>query len=198
MTHQAAITSAHLEAIYRIMLTRIAKGYSAERLTYLIGKKNNYIEQVESLKLPLYPNLQLNRIAYFLEEADDKNFYATDFNETLVNVVVTRRKYQNKLVHTYSRVGEDNRKCKLFSVSEPLFDEGATTPCSSDDLQTAKDSILGLIKAKFFSIAREPSEKYQVINQSLVKPLDKLTIDVAMLSFIAFNKNYRSLSLDLM
>jgi len=198
MTHQAAITSPHLEAIYRIMLTRISKGYSAKRFSYIIGEKSNYIEQVESLKLPLYPNLQLNRIAYFLGEDSDESFYAIDDSETLFNVVVKRRKYQNKLIHTYFRKDQNNTVCKLFTISEPLFGDEDVALCSIEDLQIAKDAIQLLIKANYYSVAREPVEEYRAVNQSLDKPLDKLTIDVAMLSFTAFDKKYRPLRLKMM
>ena len=39
-----------LETLYRLMMRRIAKGYTAEQLNYLIAAPYHYVEDIESLK----------------------------------------------------------------------------------------------------------------------------------------------------
>ena len=62
MNKPTEITNDHLKTIYHIMVKRIAKGYTAERLSFLIGSDHSYVEQVESFALPLYSSDELEFI----------------------------------------------------------------------------------------------------------------------------------------
>ncbi|WP_158800312.1 hypothetical protein [Pedobacter sp. L105] len=95
MNQPTEITSAHLETIYRIMVKRIAKGYTAERLSFLIGSDHNYVEQVESFVLPLYSSDELEFIELALEESNPKSFYASVNDDTFLKVSVVKNQYKN-------------------------------------------------------------------------------------------------------
>jgi len=193
MTHQATITGAHLETIYRILLKRIAKGLTAERLSHLIGKEYNYIEQVESLKLPTYPHAELERIALVLEESNHKSFYACVHDETLLNVIIERLEDQNKLSHCYSSMHENEEKCQLFMVSETLFGDFDDAPQGDENLEIAKDAISLMVRAGYFFEAKMPLEIFHSINRFLTEPLDAFYIEIAMLSFCTDGENDRPL-----
>lgn len=183
MTHQAEITSAHLETIYRILLKRIAKGYTAERLSFLIGKDHSYIEQVESLQLPLYSGEELELLALALEESNTKSFYASVHDETRLKVAVVQHKRQNKLSHSYFTIGDDQEERLLFLITEDLFGDFDEQINSDENYEIAVDAVKLLIRSGYFFEAKIPLEILQSVNQFLTDPLDAFYIESAMMKF---------------
>ena len=94
------IPANELETIYRIMMRRIAKGYTAEALNYLIGAPYHYVEDVESLQKPFYTNEQLDRITKALEEGNPESFFPLIEDETVLNIAVYKEYTQDKITHS--------------------------------------------------------------------------------------------------
>jgi len=60
------MTDNHLEIIYKVMMKRIAKGYSPVQLSFLIGRPQDYIDRVEAFQLPCYTTGEISIIALAL------------------------------------------------------------------------------------------------------------------------------------
>lgn len=183
MSTKVKITAAHLETVYRVMLKRIGKGYSAERLSVLIGKDHNYIEEVESFIFPLYPSAELDRIALALEESNHKTFYAEVYDDTYLNIVADRHYQKTKLVHVYSIADEEDKKYPLIMVREGLSQDFDDMVNSTENLGIAEDAIKLLIRAGYFLEARMPLEIFLAINAFIANPLHPLYIEMALMGF---------------
>lgn len=183
MTYQAQISEQHLQIIYRVMLRRISKGYGAERLSFLIGKDYNYIEQVELLLLPVYPVAELERIALALQEKTSNNFYASSHDDKLLNISLERQEYKKQLSHSYSMIDENGEKKQLFKLMEEIFCDFDEVANSNENYEIAIDTIDLLIRAGYFLKAKMPAEIFHTINHFLPIPLGPFYIELAMIHF---------------
>jgi hypothetical protein len=95
------IPTFQLETIYRIMLKRIAKGYNAEQLTFLIGAPAGHVEEIEGLQRPFYSSDDLERITLALEESNPQSLFPIVNDDGDLLVSVHKQNYAGKLIHTY-------------------------------------------------------------------------------------------------
>jgi len=90
-----------LETLYRLMMRRIAKGYTAENLNYLIAAPYHYVEDVESLKKPFYSVEELDRITNALEEGNPESFFPLIEDETVLSIAVYKEYTQDKITNSF-------------------------------------------------------------------------------------------------
>lgn len=177
MTYQASINNNHLQTIYRVMVKRIGKGYSAERLSFLIGKDPYYVEKVETLQIPIYSPTEMDCIALALEETDHRSFYAPYHDDSMLNVYVEKEQFKNHLTHSYSHINENNEDYQLFKLMEELFGD---TPNSNENYEIAKDAIALMVRGGYFFEAKMPFEILHSINHYLPIPVNAFYVERAI------------------
>jgi len=177
------LTVFQLEILYRIILQRIAKGYTAGQLAFLIGAASQYVEEVEAFQRPFYTSDDLHRIALALEEEHLQNLYpsVTDNDELLISVQKTE--YKNRWVYTYCRVDEQNEEEVLFMLREDLDPTHEDMPDGDDVLAIVEDTIDVLTRSGYFYEAKLPIEVFQSINKLLPTYISPFYIQLAMATF---------------
>ena len=177
------LTVFQLEILYRILLQRIAKGYTARQLAFLIGATPGYVEEVESLQRPFYTPDDLERISMALEEEHLQNLYPSvaDDNELLISV--QKQKYKDRWVYTYCRIDEQNEEEVLYMLREDADPELDDLPEGDDILSIVADTIDVLVRAGYFYEAKLPYQVFQSINKLLPSYISPLHICIAMGQF---------------
>jgi len=111
-----------LEIIYRILMKRIAKGYTADQLSGIICREPDYITSLELLKVPLYSEYELQEIAWALGEQELNSFFPQLKISTLLNVHMEKEIYGNTCIHTCDIVTEDGKEIPFFFLQEEILD----------------------------------------------------------------------------
>lgn len=177
------ITRTQLETIYRVMIKRIAKGFTAEQLSFLIGKDDKYVRTVELLDEPCYAIPELKNIAMALEENNFKSFFPRVHDESEILVGVESH---NDGVHrgqSYIIVDENGTDQPLFTINEDVFENFAENMESEENSEIARDAVELLIRAGYFFEAKFPLEVFQSINTFLTVPLSPFYIQQALNNF---------------
>jgi len=183
MTTTETIPAFQLATIYRVMLKRIAKGYSADQLNFLIGAPSDHIQDIESLQEPFYSINELERISMALEETNPQSLFSTINNEDELQIVVNKEFNQFKIVHTYSRVNWQGQEEALFRLQEDEFQELEDLEKSNETLGIVSDTIDVLIRSGYFYEAKLPYEIFQTINSLRPDPLNPVYIQYALQRF---------------
>jgi hypothetical protein len=183
------IPAFELETIYRIMLRRIAKGYNADQLTFLIGAPAGSVEEIEALNKPFYTADDLEKIAMALEESNLDSLFPNAEDETILNVDLYKEQYEGKLTHTYYKIDDEGGAEKLFALREDVFPDFDEKPGSEKHLAIAKDAIKLLIRAGYFFEAKMPMEIFHSINRFLKVHLSPYYINLAILGLCADDNN---------
>ncbi len=179
------ITSGELENIYQVMIKRIAKGYTAEQLSFLIGKEAGYISAIELLDAPFYTISELKKIALVLEENDLNSFFLKESDETSLLVVMERDDEGNTRKHTCSIIDEDQEKQPpLFLIKEDISEDLAENMTSKEDWEIANKAVKLLIRSGYFYEAKMPFEVCQSVNRFLTIPVSPFYIQQALNSLI--------------
>lgn len=195
MKQQKEITSAHLETINLVMLKRISKGFSAKTLSFFIGAEPNFVEQVESLLLPVYSSEDLERIALALEEKNHKTFYARVHDDTVLNVIKQTHDFNNKQTHSYFSIDENKEECLLFMLTEVFFGDFYELTDSNENLDIATDAIDVLMRAGYFEDTRSGIDILHAVNHFIVNPLDPFYIELAIIRSTHQEVNEKELSI---
>jgi transcriptional regulator with XRE-family HTH domain len=135
------ITLFQLETLYRIMLYRIAKGYSAGQLAFLIGAAPQYVEEVEAFQRPFYTGDDLERTALALGESSVQNLFPSVDNNNEFLILIHKQNFNGKWIHTFCSVDEKNEEEELFRLREDIDP-------SLDDLPNGDDVLVLLTSMK--------------------------------------------------
>lgn len=177
------ITRTQLETIYRVMIKRIAKGFTAEQLSFLIGKEGNYIRSVEMLDEPCYAISELEKIAMALEETNFKSFFPRVHDESEIIVGVESHNDGLHREQSYVIVDENGTDQSLFTIKEDVFENFGENMLSEENSEIARDAVMLLIRAGYFFEAKLPLEVFQSINTFLTVPLSPFYIQQALNGF---------------
>lgn len=177
------ITRTQLETIYRVMIKRIAKGFTAEQLSFLIGKEGNYIRSVEMLDEPCYAISELEKIAMALEETNFKSFFPRVHDES--EIIVGVESYNDGLhrEQSYIIVDENGTDQPLFTIQEDVFENFGENMLSEENSEIARDAVMLLIRAGYFFEPKIPFEVFQSINKFLTIPLSPFYVQQALNNF---------------
>lgn len=121
MYHVAKIKQTELDMIYRVMMIRIAKNCSAERLSLMIGRSKEYIGSVEMLYSLPYSKQELREIAAALEEPDFMSFLPDRDSDTAMFVQMDRVMMGNKYIHVCSEVTGAETRAMQFILKEDIL-----------------------------------------------------------------------------
>lgn len=183
MNYQTQISNAHLEIIYKVLLKRIGKGYTAERLSGMIGKNHDYIERVETFAEPVYGSAELDRLALALEESNPKSFYAKEHDDMILTVICDKCHHLKKIVHIYCLLDENEEQYPIIVVKEDLFEEFDQVPQCEELLGIAKDAVRVLIRGGYFLEAKMPLEVFHAVNAFLTNAIDPIYVESALMGF---------------
>ena len=169
MEYMTKIKEIHLETVYRVMMKRIAKGYSAEQLSFLIGQPDEYVAGVEMFQAPDYPIAMLKRIARALEERSFMDFFPPVDDGETVMVQMESMNYGFKIVYACGVITPDGNK-ELRFILEEKFDIEADI--DEIGLLAVRFAISLLIRHGYFCKPRLPLEVFLTINKFLKKTVN--------------------------
>jgi transcriptional regulator with XRE-family HTH domain len=172
-----------LETIYRILLQRIAKGYSARQLSFLIGAAAGYVEEVESLLRPFYSGAELARIAQALDDTDVDTFFPAINDDSEIRITIDKLRYKEKWIHTYCRIDEQNEEEELFRLREDLDMDFDDLPDGDEVLALVEDIIDVLVRSGYFYEPKLPLEVFKAVNNLLPSAVSPFYISAAMMRF---------------
>jgi len=172
-----------LETLYRLMMRRIAKGYTAEQLNFLIAAPYHYVEDVESLKKPFYSVEELDRITNALEEGNPESFFPLIEDETVLNIAVYKEYTQDKITNSFCVVDEEGYEQELFKLMEYQFPDQDEIPNSDNTMKLVVDMVDVMIRSGYFAEPRYPYEVFHAINRLLPVPVNAYFLDAAMLEY---------------
>jgi transcriptional regulator with XRE-family HTH domain len=167
MKTSKVITGFQLETLYRIMLHRIAKGYSAGQLAFLIGAPPRYVEEVEAFNRPFYTSDDLERIALALKESSVQNFFPSVDDNNELNISVHKQNHNGKWIHTICSIDQQNEEEELFRLREDEDPNLDDLPEGDDVLAMIEDTIDVLLRSGYFYEAKLPLEVFHSINDLL-------------------------------
>ena len=177
------ITKTQLETLRRVMVKRIAKDLTAEKLSFLMGRPQNYVTNIESLITDPYNMDDLKSIAIALDEKNYKGFFAKIADQTLVNVMVEAESSGNQCVHTYSIITEEYKKQLYFTLQEDLPSAVRSSENNEYDSMIATDAVKLLIRVGYFFKSRLPVNVYQSVNRFLKVTISPTYVQNALNSF---------------
>lgn len=185
MNYLAEITETQFQIIYKVMIKRIAKGYSAEQLSYLLGRPRNYIAKVECFDHDCYHITELSRIAQALEEND----YTSFLPETIIDDKVKIRMEKNLAGDTYtytcaSITQEHSRKIRF--VLEEYIGRKVLSGFSGIrdyDILIILDMVEVLIRDGYFRKLRSPLDIFTYINKFLKFVISPYCLQLVLDSF---------------
>ena len=185
MTTIKEIPALQFETIYRIMLKRIGKGYTAEQLSFLIGAPERYIQEIEELERPFYSPQDLDRIVIALEESNPESLFPRSESETIYRIIVCKEYDQGKFIHAYYRVNEDDHQEELFRLYEEGSPEFNDMIKSEETIDLVSDTIEVLIRTGYFYEPKIPYEIFETINKLRPEPINPYFIQFALERFQA-------------
>ena len=161
------MTGNALQIIYRVMIKRISKGFSAEELSFLIGREQNYIAAIETCKAAVYTDEELRLIAIALNESNIRSFYPQLSSAENVSVEMERQKKGNKIVHTCDIVTPEGYRQPFFNLEEDTLESSFENGTGPEDKAIAYDAVDILLRSGYFFEAKLPYKVFQSINRFL-------------------------------
>ncbi|CAM4411779.1 hypothetical protein SAMN06265348_1179 [Pedobacter westerhofensis] len=183
MTTVKEIPAFQLETIYRVMLKRIAKGYNAEQLTFLMGAAPGYVRDVEALEKPFYSSDDLDSIARALEESNSQSFFPLKDDESLLNISFHHNRHAGKDIYNYYRTDEQGEDEEMYAVKEDVAPDFDEIPGSEKSYELAKEAVHLLIRAGYFFEAKLPYEIFHALNRFLGYHLSPFVLHLALIRF---------------
>lgn len=111
-----------LEITYRIIMKRIAKGYTEEQLSLLLCRPADYISSLELLQIPLPTKDELQEIAWVLGEQDITSFFPRIHQSVLLNVLLEKQNFGYTRIHTCDIITQDEKEIPFFFLQEEIED----------------------------------------------------------------------------
>ena len=162
-------TESDLATLYKVMMKRITKNLKADQLSFLIGMPDNFIENVEALKVPCYTETDLKRIAATLEDTDYQSFFAVTNYSNEVRASMETHIHDLKLFHVCCTYTTNHKRHSSFTLYEDAYlsPELVKDELSDYQISIARDTLSLMLRNGYFSEERCPYEIYHYINNSL-------------------------------
>lgn len=183
MNNTKTMTRTQLDILYRVMMKRIAKNFSAEKLSFLIGRKADYVTNVEMLETDPYSIDDLACIAAALEEEDIENFYPLGVDDSDVHVRMVIELVADKYNYTCTLLNTNLTEQPYFFLQEYSAEAILIAENNDYDAILATSAIAVQIKAGCFFESQSAVKVYQSINRFLGLTLSPTYIENALNSF---------------
>lgn len=121
MYHVAKIKQTELDMIYKVMMIRIAKNCSAERLSLMIGRPKEYIESVEMLYSLPYSKQELRKIATALDEHGFMFWLGGTGDNTPMFIQMDTVVMGDKYIHVCSEITGAETRAMQFILKEDIL-----------------------------------------------------------------------------
>lgn len=169
MNYLSEITETQFQIIYKVMIKRIAKGYSAEQLSYLLGRPRNYIAKVECFDHDCYHVTELSRIALALEENDYTSFMPETIIDDKVKISMEKNLAGDTCTYTCASVTREHQRKIRFVLQEYIGRRVflGFSGIRDYDLLILLDMVEVLIRDGYFRKLRSPLDIFTSINRFL-------------------------------
>lgn len=175
MTDIVEVKRSHLHVIRNVFTKRSLKSYSAETLSFLIGKPNDYVSKVESFQEECYPFDVLEHLAKTLDQKDYHSFISPGEPDDLVKASMYV-KLDGKFLHQECFLHHESGKIEtMYMISKnlelPFY--GAGNDPEVYDLTVILETVDVMIRDGYFDEPRLPYEILAYIKDTftyLVEP----------------------------
>jgi len=177
------LTRDQLETVRRVMVKRIAKNLTAEKLSFLMGRRLDYVTNIEMFDAEPYTTADIKRIAIALQDRDLKSFYAEVSDQTHVKVIMETVGYGSRIAYACSILSAGLTKQLYFTLQEDIPAAVRLIENNAYDGPIALDAIALLIRAGYFFKCRMPAAIYHKVNRFLNVTLSPTYIHEALNNF---------------
>jgi hypothetical protein len=161
MKKQHQISRDKLQSIYVVLLKRISSGYSAQELSFLMGKQANYISSIEMLDHPPYTDDDLLFISIALKESELRNYYSRVHEPEMVTVQMERIDSEKKRIYSCDIITDEGYRQPFFYLEEDLPD----SQTNKAHAVIAREAVALMIRTGYFFEARFPTDVFRSINK---------------------------------
>jgi hypothetical protein len=177
------LTRDQLETVRRVMVKRIAKNLTAEKLSFLMGRRSDYVTNIELFNADPYTTDDIKRIAIAMQDRDLKSFYAGISDLTRIKVIMETREYGSQILYACSILSADHTKQLYFTLQEEMPAAVRLIENNAYDGPIALDAIELLMRAGYFFKCRMPAAIYHKVNRFLNVTLSPTYIQEALNNF---------------
>lgn len=166
---RAICSNLYCSFVYCIMINRIAKGYSREELSFLVGQQDDFIENIESLRtidfsLELYGSLRhvFRHTSFLLHEDVER--------EEALHEITKWQDNDTTIYHRMERYVNERESITVFQLVEEHPDYAARfTSSVNRDVASCQDVLLLLIENGVFNKPIRPSDLHRQVENILKK-----------------------------
>lgn len=191
MNYLAEITETQLQIIYKVMIKRIAKGYSAEQLSYLLGRQRNYVAKVEFFAHDCYHISELSKIAKALEEDDYTCFMPARIRDDRIKIHMEKDLKDDTYTYTCATFSEEHKRRIRFVLEEYVglyvfMDYSGTLDY---EMMIVLDTVEVMIRDDYFDKERSPLDIFLSIKRFLKFSINPYCLQLVLDSYC--ETNYR-------
>lgn len=175
------ITETQQHIIYKVMIERIQKEFTAELLSFLIGKPDDYIAGFESYKSKGYPVSVLKKIARILGLKDHTSFLPEVVSNKKLKAYM--KKYSSSSYSTYvsTAFSEDNEKTIQFMLESTGNNNVLEFQKTSyADLIVVVDMLYVMVRDGYLDEPKLPMEVLLYMNNFLKYEVDPYSLCILM------------------
>lgn len=185
MNYLAEITETQLQIIYKVMIKRIAKGYSAEQLSYLLGRQRNYVAKVEFFAHDCYHISELSKIAKALEEDDYTSFMPARIKDDRIKIHMEKNLWDETYTYTCATFSEKDKRKVRFVLEEyvGLWSFMDYSGMLDYEMLIVLDMVEVMIRDNYFHKDRSPLDIFLWINKFLKFSINPYCLQLVLDSF---------------
>lgn len=185
MNYLAEITETQLQIIYKVMIKRIAKGYSAEQLSYLLGRPRNYVSKVEFFAHDCYHVSELSKIAKALEEDDYTSFLPATIKDDRIKIHMEKNLCGDTYTYTCATFSEEHKRKVRFVLEEyvGLRVFLGYSGVLDYDMLIVLDTVEVMIRDQYFGKQRSPLDVFLSIKRFLKFSINPYCLQLVLDSY---------------
>ncbi|MES2063074.1 MAG: hypothetical protein V4456_14200 [Bacteroidota bacterium] len=163
-TYQRKISPVDFCAIYSLMLKRIAKGYSASEVSFLMGRDDGAVGKLERF---YYKTLTLEYLHIYTSILDDdalNGIIVSDRDEWHdINYQIVKTTERTVIRHEVFEILNDNNLRQLFNLFEPNpeYDKFKYSTSYEMGIEQAREILKSLLEGVSFQTPESPLDIYR-------------------------------------
>ncbi|MGK6350414.1 hypothetical protein [Parapedobacter sp. DT-150] len=176
-SYEAKLSLVTMNAIYRIILQRIANHYSPEELSFLMGRKLSFFGEIERLE---HPDLYLDELADIGKGlgAADLSFFHHQHNpadDSRFTYRLTKTINSEGILYHMERLLDEDKTETLFILKDENPEIDYHKHHTEDEKESLKIAVDALMALNYFHKERTPHELYVKCKSLLwdsIKPMN--------------------------
>jgi hypothetical protein len=181
-SYQAKICRFNADVVYRILLLRIAKQYSPQEMSFLMGESLSFMNKIESLK---YTSIYLSDIIR-MKEVLGGSFGIQCFTSSLAPFAkwekelhkLTKTIYDDLIIYQMEKCLDNGKAVHIFTLQDSNHSTDYFEHSTEEELASLKRTIETLLHNGYFETPTTPLEIFEKCKSFLfdfIKPKNLYT-----------------------